>query len=81
MLRYMDVPELIADSVDSYVDIAVRLGADTAWRREVSEKILERKKRLYEDWDAVKEWTAFLLRVPYGNLDESSVFIEPKYRL
>ena len=75
MLRLLGVSELIADSLESYVEIATRLGKDAAWQRAVRAKIRQNKHRLYKDAGAVREWENFLLRAPHGGLEESSTFL------
>ena len=58
ILQMMGVEKTIARDTDEYVEIAVRLGADSAWREEVAGKIRMNKKNLlfittirqYMDW-------------------------------
>ena len=49
MLRMIGIDELIAASLDEFVDITVRLGSDQVFRAAVVEKIAQSKHRLYED--------------------------------
>ena len=49
MLRMIGLDELIAASLDEFVDITVRLGSDQVFRAAVVEKIAQSKHRLYED--------------------------------
>ncbi len=39
MLRELPVPQLIADAVDSYIDLACKLGADAGLRRQLRDEI------------------------------------------
>jgi protein O-GlcNAc transferase len=61
MYRKMGVTECIAASRDDYVNIAVRLGTDTAYRNQVRERILQRNQALYEDARVVREFERFYL--------------------
>jgi len=49
ILTMMGVKENIASSVDEYIELAVRLGKDSDWRQQISEKIAENKHRIYFD--------------------------------
>ena len=49
ILRQMGIDETIAASVDEYVQIAVRLAHDTAWRDAIRSKIATRKQSLFRD--------------------------------
>jgi predicted O-linked N-acetylglucosamine transferase (SPINDLY family) len=59
--RQMGMTECIAESEEEYVRIALRLGTDTAWRREMRGRIRERTHLLYEDAEAVRQLEAFLI--------------------
>jgi predicted O-linked N-acetylglucosamine transferase (SPINDLY family) len=61
--RQMGITDCIAGSVEDYVRIALRLGTDAAWRQQVRARILDRKRRLYEDAEAVGALEQFLLAV------------------
>jgi len=52
--------DTVASSVDEYVAIAVRLGKDSEWRRYISKKISENKRRLYKDITCIKALEDFL---------------------
>jgi protein O-GlcNAc transferase len=54
ILNMMGVTETIAATLDDYVDIAVRLGNDTVWRRSVSAKIAATRHLLYRDNACIK---------------------------
>ncbi len=58
--RQMGFTELVADSLDSYVEIALRLAHDEAWRERVKNEIATRSAVLYEDASAVIELEDFL---------------------
>jgi predicted O-linked N-acetylglucosamine transferase (SPINDLY family) len=61
-LTMMGVPETIAESSDTYVEIAVRLGRDRALRRAISEKIASTKARCYRDRECVTALEEFFER-------------------
>eukprot|EP01041_Mallomonas_annulata_P005884 gene5884-11882_t len=46
-----------------YVSIAVKLGRDFVFKNQVTEKILTRRRLLWEDMDVPFEWTRFLSRI------------------
>ena len=57
--RQMGFTELVADSLDSYVEIALRLANDGAWRERVRHEIAARSSALYEDPAVVAELEDF----------------------
>jgi|HubBroStandDraft_1064217.scaffolds.fasta_scaffold10756_2 protein O-GlcNAc transferase len=61
-LTMMGITETIAASSDDYVEIAVRLGLDSAWRRTISEKIAVTKARCYRDRECVGALEEFFER-------------------
>ncbi len=58
--RQMGFTELVADSLDSYVEIALRLANDDEWRARVKNEIATRSAGLYEDATMVAELEDFL---------------------
>ncbi len=48
-LRRMGLDELVAETEERYVELAVRLCRDAAWRRDVGERIAARRALLYGD--------------------------------
>jgi protein O-GlcNAc transferase len=60
--KRMGFAELIANDVDSYPRIAVRIANDRAWRESVSAEIQKRSDVLFEDTGAIKELGDFLFR-------------------
>jgi protein O-GlcNAc transferase len=63
ILNMMGVTETIAATLDDYVDIAVRLGNDTEWRRRISEKIAATRHLVYQDTACIKGLEAFFEKV------------------
>jgi len=53
--RVMGIDDCIASDPRHYVDIAVALGTDAAWRREIAQKIARASPALFEDLAAVRE--------------------------
>jgi len=62
-LAMMGVEETIADSAEAYVDIAVRLGLDPAWRRQVAHKIRSNKHKVMADEASIRGLEEFLRAV------------------
>lgn len=60
MLELMGIPDTIAESLDEYVDIAVRLARDVDWRAVIRSHIAEAKSRLYGNGSAVNALMTFL---------------------
>lgn len=63
ILQKMGLTETIASSLDDYISIAVRLGKDSEWRREISEKIASNKYRIYRDKTCITALEDFLEKV------------------
>ncbi len=59
MYRRIGVPDCIAENPREYVEIALRLGTDAEYRRQVHDKILANNHRLFEAPDGVEEVQAF----------------------
>jgi protein O-GlcNAc transferase len=61
VLKRMELDELIAKNLDDYVDIAVHLALDLSYRKEIQEKIQQRKHLLFDDDEAMQGLERFLL--------------------
>ncbi len=57
--RYMDWLECVADSAESYVEIATRLGTDPVERQRVGRIIVERSSVLFEDIASIRAFEVF----------------------
>jgi protein O-GlcNAc transferase len=57
--RQMGFTELVADSLDSYVEIALRLANDGVWRERMKNEIAASSPALYEDAGTVAELEDF----------------------
>jgi hypothetical protein len=62
-MRTMNIPQLVAHSIDEYVAIAVRLSADKEFYSRMQQLLAERSELVWEDMEVVYEWTLFLSRV------------------
>lgn len=60
ILTMMGLTETIASSVDEYVQIAVRVGGDSEWRRHITEKIQMNKNKIYYDAESIRALEEFL---------------------
>ena len=60
ILQRMGVTETIATSPESYVEIAIRLGKDTAWRQQVRIQMAKHKPMIYGDMACIEELENFL---------------------
>ena len=63
ILNMMEVKETIAATIDEYVELAVKLGKDSDWRRYISEKIKNNKPLVYRDITCITALEDFLERV------------------
>jgi predicted O-linked N-acetylglucosamine transferase (SPINDLY family) len=63
ILSRLSLPELIADNLDAYVDIAVGLAGSGAGRPELRDEIRRRLPRIYRDHSSVEDLQDLLLSV------------------
>jgi predicted O-linked N-acetylglucosamine transferase (SPINDLY family) len=77
ILRMLGATETIAASPDQYVDIAVRLAQDPAWRSAIREKIAARRAAIYADPLPVRALEAWLEQVVRPTGAEPS-FVHPR---
>jgi predicted O-linked N-acetylglucosamine transferase (SPINDLY family) len=61
MLKRMGVTETIAQDEKEYIEIAIRLGKDEVWRKQVREKVQQNTFKLYDDQDCVRALEEFYL--------------------
>lgn len=66
VLRRMRMDELVATDRRAYVDVAVRLCEDVAYRLEVGQRIAQRRQVLFGDLEPVRALEAFLCRAVAG---------------
>ena len=63
MLRMMGMPETVADTIDGYVALAVRVAQDGGIRMELKARIASEKLRLYRDRTSIAALEEFIDRV------------------
>jgi protein O-GlcNAc transferase len=63
ILTMMGVTETIAETVDEYVSMAIRLARDIAWRTSLRRRMSEEKYRVFRDRDCISALEDFLWRV------------------
>ncbi len=61
LYRKMGITELIADSADRYVNLALRLAQDKAWRAQRQADLMQRHGILYDNDAAIGELGRFLV--------------------
>jgi predicted O-linked N-acetylglucosamine transferase (SPINDLY family) len=63
ILKMMGVTETIAETIDDYIRISVRLARDVSWRMQIKDKIAKSKYRVYRDRSCIVGLEDFLTRV------------------
>jgi protein O-GlcNAc transferase len=66
VLQRMGITETIADTIDDYVAIAVRLARDVPWRMSLKQKMAENRQRVYRDREYIAAFEDFLSRAAHG---------------
>ena len=69
ILSMMGMTETIAKTLDEYIELAVKLGKDLKWRKQISEKIAENKHRIYRDISCITALEDFLINAVKEKLD------------
>ena len=62
-LKMLGVTDTIAQNEAEYIEIAVRLGLDPTWRRDIAQRMSENHDRLYDDKACVAGLEAFYKQV------------------
>lgn len=60
ILTMMGVTETIASSIEDYIALAIRLGKDTTFRSQISEKMATNKFRVYQDKACIEALEKFI---------------------
>jgi predicted O-linked N-acetylglucosamine transferase (SPINDLY family) len=60
ILRHMGQPELVAIDATGYVELAVNLGSDSAYRQSIRQRMDEARDRLFGDTSTVRALEKFL---------------------
>ncbi len=63
MYLKMGITELIAHSLDEYIQSALRVASDNAYRSTLEQRIRARSGLLFEDKESVREWETILEKV------------------
>lgn len=61
--QVMDILDCVVENNQQYIDLALRLGKDTAFRENIRERILSKNHLLYGNPEAVTEMEALLLKL------------------
>jgi predicted O-linked N-acetylglucosamine transferase (SPINDLY family) len=75
ILTIMDIPGLIAETPDEYVELAVKLGTDRDQRRLVSEEIAKRKQAAYRDRKCISGLEDALARIVREQADSPDISV------
>jgi protein O-GlcNAc transferase len=62
-LRTMNISELVASTIEEYIDIALRLAADPEYYGQIQKKIATNLHLIWEDMHYPYQWTAFFQRL------------------
>tara|TARA_B100001964_G_C13973383_1_gene482921 strand:- start:97 stop:765 length:669 start_codon:yes stop_codon:yes gene_type:complete len=60
LYRKMGFVDLVADSPDKYVDIAIKSANDKEFRKSIIKKIKTNKKLIFQEQESVEEWRQML---------------------
>lgn len=66
LYKDMAMLDCVADSAAGYAALAVRLGTDPVYRKEISDKILARNGVLFENMESIREYERFFLAAMDG---------------
>jgi predicted O-linked N-acetylglucosamine transferase (SPINDLY family) len=67
ILERAGIVDTVAEDLDAYVDIAVRLATESAWRRDVYERAAAGAEKLWDDRAAVEGLEIFLSKAVAGS--------------
>ncbi|MEG4113924.1 MULTISPECIES: O-linked N-acetylglucosamine transferase family protein [unclassified Microcoleus] len=70
ILKMLEVTDTIAQNEADYIEIAVKLGLDPQWRRNISQQMSERHTNLYEDKTCVNALEQFYKQVVQERLKQ-----------
>lgn len=73
-LKMLGVTDTIAESETDYIEIAVKLGLDPAWRRHIAERMNESHDRLFDDQACVVGLEWFYRQIVHDKLNEQIFF-------
>ena len=61
ILQMLGITETIAQTESEYIQIAIRLGLDSEWRKSIKEKIITNSHRIFEDQECITALETFFL--------------------
>ena len=67
-LKMLGVTDTIAHKEEEYIEIAVKLGQDSVWRRDIAQRMSERHRNLFDDKACIAGLEAFYKQVVQENL-------------
>jgi protein O-GlcNAc transferase len=74
ILSLMNIRQTIAEDVDEYIAIAVRLAKDLSWRMGIKSAIARNKHKIYGDNACISALEDFLIRVAQGAHNQDMVW-------
>lgn len=63
LYQEMGITEPIGNTFEEYLQKAVRMGVDPAYRDRISQQILQRSEKIFNNQAAIREWERFLKEV------------------
>jgi hypothetical protein len=63
MYKKMGFIDMVADSSENYIKIAIKVGSDVKWRDSIKEKINRNKILLFQESESVNNWDQFLNKI------------------
>jgi len=68
-LKMLGVTDTIAQNEEEYIQIAVNLGLDSEWRRDVAQRMSQRQDNLFDDQICVTALESFYQRIVRERLE------------
>ncbi len=69
MYKKMGFIDMIADSPQNYIKIAIKAGTDKKWRDTVKEKINRTKVLIFQDKESISDWAKMLYDLYHKNIE------------
>ena len=63
MYKKMGFIDMVADSSENYIKIAIKIGTDIRWRDMIREKINRNKILLFQEAESINNWDTFLNKI------------------
>lgn len=81
MYKKMGFIDMVADSAENYVKIAIKAGTDVRWREMIKEKINRNKILLFQEIESVNNWDTFFTTIYNKNLPQTIPIIQPQIQI